>query len=150
MRGISRNKIYRDLFLLGSGVTWGKGPRKFIHAARKWREPSASDQPAFYQMEPIEKPLQKPTGLPYRMSFQVNWLAYFRTDPSDPNDLGIEQANDLCDAFENVLSADDSPDGRVTLAGEVYRVEISDTIVKVPGDDNGQGMVVVPISILVP
>jgi hypothetical protein len=60
-----------------------------------------------------------------------------------------ERLNDYLDALEAVLRpAPGQP--TQTLGGLVHHCFIDGEILKVPGDDDGQGMAVIRITILVP
>lgn len=157
MSGASRNEIYGALARLLPAVTLGGDPpRLLVTTGRKFRiygDVPADQQPAGFQTEPTEA-IQQRTGLEPIRQMHAFWTFYFKTQPGDPDDVGAAIANDIVDACEAVLAYNpDEPQDEFnvqTLGGRVHACRIDGEVVKVAGDEDGQGMVLVPILLLVP
>lgn len=91
--------------------------------------------------------------MPYRRTWEAQWIIYHANGGSAKEIPTIEN-NLILDAVEKVLAPKPSDPGfldeRNTLDGLVYHCFIDGTIFKDPGDIDNQGMLVVPIKLLVP
>lgn len=149
MTSPSRNQIFAALYdltapLTGPGLPLAWRSRKLKHFAQVPKD----QQPCLMQTEHTDKVTQK-TGLPYRWAWSASWVLYVPSDPNNDDDVPAIAVNDLLDALEAAIT----PAGLLqqqTLGGLVHHAYIDGTVMKVPGDDDGQGMIVVPITILVP
>jgi hypothetical protein len=151
----TRNQIFTALLALTANLNLGSGnpdgktgfvvrSRKLRHFAKQTRQ----DSPALFQVEPREKAAQK-TGLGTLRTLHASWVIYFATDANNPNDVGIAQIDDILDALDAAIAP---PPGstKQSLGGLVHHAFVDGEIDKIPGDDDGQGMIIVPLSILVP
>lgn len=145
----TRNQAFAALFALTANMVIDGGSGHFVTRSRKFKHfakvPSDS-QPAFFQTEHSESE-HKTTSMPAIRRWHGSWVVYLSSDPENDADVPTSRVNDILDAFEAVLS---DPFQKQTLGGLVEHVYIDGTIMKVPGDDDGQGMIVVPLTILVP
>ena len=94
---------------------------------------------------------------------QANWRAvtaintqglrlFIYIDAYDPEAIGAAQLNDIMDALDVALApaGADLTLGRCTLGGAAYRCAIDGKPLKDPGDLDGDGLLLVPISIVLP
>ncbi len=93
------------------------------------------------------------TGMPYKTTLECNWIVY-QCVAKAPKAIGAIENNQILWGIRNVMAPKPTdigyPDRRNTLGGLVYHCFISGRIFKDPGDIDGQGMMVVPIKLLVP
>jgi hypothetical protein len=126
----TRNQVFTALFALTASLEIDAGGTLF-------------------QTEHTEQSTQR-TGMDAARRFHASWTVYLRSDDSDPLDLGTVKLNDCLDAIENAFAGATDLQGKQTLGGLVYHAYIDGQIIKIPGDEDGQGMLVVPITLLVP
>lgn len=93
------------------------------------------------------------TGMPYKTVLECNWIVY-QCVSKDPKGIGAIENNVILWGIRNALAPKPADPGyldkRNTLGGLVYHCYISGRVFKDPGDIDGQGMMVVPIKLLVP
>ncbi len=146
--GPGRNEIFQALFDLTANLDLGTAgafvtrSRKFRH----WSKVDSGDQPALFQVEPLDRSTAK-TRMPATRRYQVQWTVYFTSDPGNLEDVPTIKMNDILDALEGCLF---EPFLQQTLGGRVAHTFIDGEIIKVAGDDDGQGMLIIPITILGP
>jgi hypothetical protein len=148
----TRNQVFTALFALTASLEIDAGGTLFALRSRKfkaWSAVPADQQPALFQTEHTEQSTQR-TGMDAARRFHASWTVYLRSDDSDPLDLGTVKLNDCLDAIENAFAGATDLQGKQTLGGLVYHAYIDGQIIKIPGDEDGQGMLVVPITLLVP
>lgn len=147
----TRNQIWdAALALTASLDKQAGGP--LVSRSRKFRhfdKVPAIERPALFQTDHSEVYGQQ-TGLPYRRLLKGAWTFYLATNPSDLADIGAVQMDDLLDALEACIKPSPAHGNRQTLGGLVHHCFFDGTVLKVPGDDDGTGMVVIPITILAP
>lgn len=148
-----RDTIYQALFdLLVANTQWqygGQGsPKGFAETNRRvklWGDPQI--KPSMFMAEHEEYTEQK-TGLPYKRSFKVKLIIYQDTAQA-PGVAGSQENDRILDAVEAALIPTDGQQ-RQTLGGIVHHCFVEGNTFKDPGDLDGQGMMVVPITMLVP
>jgi hypothetical protein len=150
---MNREAIFAALYALGSVVEWDSPPRTFKTISRRVQHFSkCADQPAFFQVERDEK-IEQITGMPYKTRLEAVWMVYQNTG-KDPKAVPATENNLILDALQAVVSpkfvAGEQYVDRCTLGGLVYDCKISGTITKYDGALENQGIVVVPLEILVP
>lgn len=138
-------------------VQWVKGTppatKKFVTKSRRVRifsDVNGNEQPACFQAEYTTTEAET-TGMPGKTLLEFNWIIYFQVN--DPKAIGATELNSILKAVRTVLKPKPSDEGfpkRNTLDGLVHHLYIGGKIFKDPGDIDGQGMLVVPIKILVP
>lgn len=146
----TRNQVYRALLALTAPYV-GDSPRLLRSASRKFKHydrVSKDLQPALFQSEPSEAVTHQ-TSMPYRWVWRAWWTVYFPSDPENDSDLPADLSNDLLDMMESAL-APKPYEEKQTLAGLVFDVAIDGEVMKVNGDDDGQGLLAVPIRLLIP
>lgn len=143
-----REDIFNALFALAQNLTWGTPPRTFAYAQRRvkmWTD--VPGQPAFCQAEHDEDIQQVTRQLPKR-TLSASWMIYHSVG-IDPDAIPATETNLILDAIDAVFPSDD-PDQVQTLDGLVHYARISGKVFKDPGDLDGQALIIVPISILIP
>lgn len=152
----NREEVFQALFARASTVDWGVDPasKKFKTLSRRvklFSDVPSGQQPACYQAEHNETSMQK-TNLPYKRIWEAQWIIYHAV--GDPKAVPTIENNLILGAVEAALAPLPSDPGfldqRNTLGGLVHHCFIDGTIFKDPGDIDNQGMIVVPIKLLVP
>lgn len=109
-------------------------------------------QPACYQAEHGDVVAQV-TGMPYKTILEAKWIIY-QNITKDPKALGAVENNLIIQGcYASLAPRPTDPgfsDQRNTLDGLVHHCFISGSLFKDPGDLDGQGMMVIPIKVLVP
>ncbi len=155
----TREAIFTALFALvstGEGspgtISWGAGEALLYTSRRVKLWDDLPSQPALCQAEHDESFVQA-TRLPFKRSFSASWLIYHKAG-ADPSAIPGQTSNAILDAIETVFSPSPSdpgwPDARLTLGGLVHHCFISGKVFKDPGDLDGQALIIVPITVLVP
>lgn len=131
----------------------GEVERRFVTVSRRvvlFGECPA--QPACYQAEHGDV-VSQVSNMPYKTILEAKWIVY-QDITRDPNALGVVENNLIIQGVYEALAprTDDPgfPDRRNTLGGLVHHCFISGSLFKDPGDLDGQGMMVIPIKVLVP
>lgn len=151
---VDREAIFTTLIALAKEATWGTvKPRKFLEISRRVKLFSdAALQPSLFQAEHAEEVVQI-NKLPYKWLLKVNWIVYQNTGKSPSAVPAIENSL-ILSAIEEVLKPKPVdpgfPDERNTLNGLVWHCYMEGQIFKDPGDIDNQGMLVIPIKLLVP
>lgn len=129
--------------------------QRFVTISRRvkiFSDVPGAQQPACFQAEWATNETQT-TNLPYKTTLDANWIIYQNIN-KDPNALGATENNLILGGVRAALApTPDDPgflDRRNTLGGLVHHCFISGRIFKDPGDIDSQGMMVVPIKLLVP
>lgn len=129
--------------------------RQFVTVSRRIRlfsEVAAQQQPACFQTEWATDEKQV-TGMPYKTTLMGTWTV-FQCIAKDKKAIGTVENNLIIGGIRAALAPrpDDPgfPDKRNTLNGLVHHCFISGRIFKDPGDIDDQGMIVIPIKLLVP
>jgi len=146
-----REAIYAALFaLLWPAYAW-KNTQATARRLKMWTEVDASNKPAFFQFE----------GSPenYRWSNNINpgvvltAKLYIYTYTGDPDQIAATEINLIMNAIHTAMMPKITPGaqqrGAQTLGGLVSHARIEGEVLRVPGDIDAEGLIVVPISILV-
>lgn len=152
---MNRELILSTLFALTENVQWGTPtPRGFVTRSRRvklFSDVPADQQPALYQAEHDELTSQQ-SNMPYKWVLKAEWIVYQATG-FDPNAVPATENNLILDALQAALAPPPQDEGypkRNTLGGLVHHCYIDGTVFKDPGDIDNQGMLVIPILMLVP
>lgn len=157
---VDEETVLYTLAQLIASVRWtraGDDPdaRRFITISRRvklFSDVPGRSQPACFQAEHGTTEDQV-TGMPYRSIIEANWIVY-QDVAKDKNGLGAVENNLILRGIREALKPHPSdpgfPNRRNTLGGLVHHCYISGRIFKDPGDIDGQGMMVIPIKVLVP
>lgn len=129
-------------------TTWGTPPTRRL---KLWTAVDPSIQPAVFLVQHREGYDNSGVGsLVLRWMYCCAWC-YARTD--DPSVIGDDLLDTMTSAIEGVMSPDDPIRDELTLNGLVYWVKIdmsSSMYIRDPGDIDGQALLVLPITILLP
>ena len=140
-----RNQIFDALLALGD-VRWGND-ESFVERLRRLKMWDKAPCPALYQVEGTET-VASLDGQLDRHSLRANWIVYHRGG-KDQAATPAETSNAILDAIEAAFRPP-LPGARQTLGGLAYRAFIDGTIHKDNGDLDGQAMLIVPITIILP
>lgn len=151
-----REPVFKALFELAESIKWELDgtERTWVTTGRRvklFSDVTSSQQPAIFQAEHLEASSQV-TRMPYKRTWEASWIIYRHS--SDPNEVPAIETNLILDAVEKAMAPKPSDigflDERNTLGGLVHHCFIDGTLFKDPGDIDDQGMIVVPIRLLVP
>jgi len=158
---IDEEAIYYALAELMSTVRWTRAgdttpsTRKFVTISRRvklFADVGASQQPACFQAEWASDE-QQTSNLPYKTTLMANWIIY-QCVANDPKGIGAIENNLILKGVRAALAPKPNDigfsDKRNTLNGLVYHCFIQGRLFRDPGDIDGQGMLIVPIKLLVP
>lgn len=126
-----------------SAVNWKTITRRLS----LWGDVPAGEQPYLCMAEHGEEYIPVKPGDPRVLCLNVLFVMYITAPDSTTPCSPI--VNDLMEAIDTFFVADGTH-GRFTLGGLVYRCWIEGKVFKDPGDIDGQGMITVPVRILVP
>jgi hypothetical protein len=146
---ITREPIFQALFALAQTISWGTPATTFAYSARRvklWSDIPV--QPALCQAEHDED-FEQITRMPSKRTLSAAWLIYQNTGANDPNSTPTVLNNTILDAVDDALTPPAWSDTQ-TLGGLVEHCWIDGKVFKDPGDLDGQGLMVVPIKILIP
>lgn len=148
--------VYAALFELTAGIRWGdEQQHKFLTRSRRvklFNEVPAEAQPAIFQAEHDEDEAPRTGGIGKRI-LGATWFVYWAVG-GEPTAVPTITANRIMGGLRRALrpiTADPGfHDRRQTLGGLAYTVRIEGKVFKDPGDLDGQGLLVVPIKIIMP
>ncbi len=152
---MNRNQIFDALFALASTGEGRAGKMNLpsfgpivwtSRRLRMWAD--VPGKPAMCQTSFFET-ISKDHRLPYKNLLEAEWWFYFDTATGE-DAIPDNVTNDIVDAAQLAILVGADPEGRQTLGGLVYDCWIEGQVLKVPGDIDGQGLVTIPIKILVP
>lgn len=149
--------VYEALAAVMATVRWGPpgDPEKnsFLLTSRRvklFSDVDKSLQPACYQAEHDEDQVPN-TSTPGKVTLSASWIIYF---PSSDLVPGATTQNRILAGVRRALRVAPTDPGysdrRNTLGGLVYYCRIEGKIFKDPGDIDDQGMLIIPIKMLVP
>lgn len=153
---MNREAIFDALFALTANLSWtaGSATRTFKTRTRRialFSEVPTTQQPWLGQAEHDEATGQQ-SNLPYKWILQANWIVYQDTG-KDPKAIPAQENNRILDALQAALAPKPTDPGypkRNTLGGLVHHCYADGSVFKDPGDIDNQGMMVIPIKMLVP
>lgn len=128
---------------------------QFVTVSRRvklFSDVNSDQQPACFQAEHNTVEEQR-TGMPYKSTLELWWVIY-QCVAVDPNALGAVENNLILRGVRAALAPKPNDPGfhdrRNTLGGLVHHCFIGGRIFKDPGDVDAQGMLAIPIKVLVP
>jgi hypothetical protein len=145
----TREAIYSALFALVSGAyAWKTSARRL----KLWGDVPPSMRPALFQFEGVEDDDEWTGSGGLQLVRTLACKLFIYTDASDPSTIGATQLNNINDALDAALapSGGDVMTNRQTLGGLVSSCRIKGRRFKDPGDLDGDGLLIVPISIVWP
>ncbi|WP_182180525.1 hypothetical protein [Methylobacterium radiotolerans] len=133
--------------IVAGAYRWKSGPTRRL---KLFADVPAAQRPAVFLHEGGDESYAWSSGAVPRRTIEVRIFVYI--DARDPRVIGAAQLNDIMDALDQALApaGADLALGRTTLAGTPYMVRITGRPVKVPGDLDGDGLLVVPVAIELP
>lgn len=141
--------VASKLYEMVCAVTWGETNRSWAYTSERlqsWDDCPA--QPAMYLMQGDEQ-VARTRSLESISVLEFSIVVYQDTGkdttidrPARENDLIYEA---IFDAFRAI-----GPDGRVTLGGLVHDAWIEGTVMKDGGELDGQGMLFIPVKVMLP
>jgi len=112
-----------------------------------------SEQQAWCGQAEYGEQEEQTSGLPYKTVLEAHWLVY-QCIAKDPKAEATIENNLIIAGVKKALAAIPSDVGffekRNTLGNLVHKCFINGRIFKDPGDIDGQGLILIPIRILVP
>ena len=133
--------------LVGNAYPWKTGPMRRL---KLWSDVPAASRPACFLFEGGQETYSwSESALPKRI-IEVRLFVYLNA--KDPSAAGASLANTVMDAFDAAfgLSGSDVFLGRNTLAGTVYSCRIDGKVLKDPGDLDGDGLLILPVKLVLP
>ena len=133
--------------LVAGAYPWKAPPSRRL---KLWSDVPPIDRPACFLFEGGLENYEAGAGPNGKRTLDVRLFIY--VDAHDPRTTGASLINAVLDALDGAF-APAGPDlslGRITLGGRVYSCAISGRPLKDPGDLDGDGLVVVPIQIILP
>ena len=137
------------LSLVANAYAWKTPPARRLVL---WSDDAAarSLRPMAFIFEGGNETTINPGGAISRTVIEARIFVY--TDCSDRASIGASELNQIADALDAAmaLKGADLVLGRNTLGGAAYWARIEGNTLKVPGDLDGDGIMVVPIKITLP
>lgn len=143
----SRNTIFAALFARLSGAyVWKNTPSRRV---KLWGEVDPVMRPALFQFEGGDETYTWSNTAEPKRTLPASIFIYTNAPEGT---IGIVEQNDILDAIEAALrpTGPETALGRCTLGGLVYSCRINGQVFKDPGDLDGDGMLRIPIEIIVP
>ena len=148
--------VYAALFELTERIRWGATQQhKMLTRSRRvklFNEVPAESQPAVFQAEHDETEAPRTGGIG-KLTLGATWFVYWAVGGA-ADAVPTITANNILGGIRRALrpiTADPGfHDRRQTLGGLAYSVRIEGQVFKDPGDLDGQGLLVVPIKIIMP
>lgn len=130
------------------------GTPAFVTTSRKfqvWGDVPKGDRPALRLRQRNQNYMRNPQfeAAPAKATLDAELWIYTSSNASDQTDIPAIQMNDILDAIDRALVGHPVT-GVETLNGIVAHCWIEGDIIEDPGDLDGDGVVTVPIKILVP
>ncbi len=164
MTEVTREQVYQAVWALRTLVQWDihtpvppddPGYSTLVSSDRRvklFSDVDSLQKPFVCQAEHGETIAQK-TNMPYRRIFECSWIVY-QDSGLNKSVAGAILNNKILDAVQAAFAPRPTDigfrDKRNTLGGLVYHCFLEGSIFKDPGDIDDQGMMVIPIKILVP
>ena len=127
---------------VNDNTTWATTSRRL----KLWSDVPKSQRPALFMIEPTETPSYADIiDLPPKFSMSVELFVYI--DSSDMSTIPATDLNVIMDAIIAVLAPNA---GAQTLGGLVKYCRINGRVIKASGDLDGDGLMVIPLTILCP
>lgn len=130
-----------------SAYAWASPPTRRL---KLWSDVPPAMRPACFLFEGGAETYADTSGPNPKRSLDLRLFIYI--DAHDPGAIGAAKLNGIMDALDAALAPQgaDAISGRLTLGGTAYRCSIEGKPLKDPGDLDGDGLLVVPITIVLP
>lgn len=128
---------------------WKNTPSRRL---RLWTDVPPEQRPALFQFEGEPEDHAWTNERHKKRVINVKLFAYTYLDVNDPAAVGTTQINEILAAIETALApaGADIMRGRQTLGGLVDHCRIEGSVFKDPGDLDGDGLLIVPVKIMLP
>lgn len=139
-----REQVMQALFsLLSANYNWVSSYRRF----KMWDEVPPELRPCLIMIEHNESGTGGSRNLTPITTLNINLIIYANTKDADAPAAIL---NPILDAVDFALRPDNIMDGKLKLGGLVDHVWREGQTIKVMGDDDGDGILIIPIKILAP
>jgi hypothetical protein len=147
MSGQRETAIAALMALVTGAYAWTTPPARRLQL---WADVPPALRPAVFLFEGGEETYTWQTGAVPKRIMPVRLFIY--TDAKDPTVIGSIQQNEIMDALDAAfaISGADLSRGRNTLGGAVYWAKIDGAPFRDPGDLDGDGMLIVPLKLMLP
>ena len=145
-----REAIFAALFALVSPTSvyaWASTPSRRL---KLWGDVPLDQRPALYQFEGVEEDVTWTNLANPKVVLQAKLFVYLNS--KDTSVIGATQMNQVLNAIYGALiptGPDAAARGLQTLGGLVQWARIQGKVFRDPGDLDGDGLAIVPISMLV-
>lgn len=146
----TRSQVFTALFSLikqlppPPGMKW----QRFSQNLKSWDDTPSEEQPCCFLHRLTQTAEQKHAFGVTRWHWTATIWIYFRSDGYKTETTYPDQITDpIIDSIEQLFQTEPL-DGRLTLGNLVHHVWIDGTIYSDPGLEDGQAVIIVPISIL--
>ncbi len=150
MTMVTREAIYSALFALVSGAyAWNSAPSRRL---KLWSDVPPEARPTLFQFEGDEESDEWTGAGDLQLVRTLTCKLFVYINAKDPSVVGASQLNAISDALDAALAPTgaDIMTNRQTLGGLVSSCRIKGKRFKDPGDLDGDGLLIVPISIVWP
>ena len=132
---------------LAAAYPWAAPPSRRL---KLWSDVPAAMRPACFLHEGGTETYAEAASSAPKRTLALRLFVY--ADAHDPGRPGAAALNAIMDALDVALApgAADAALGRCTLAGTAWRCGIEGRVLKDPGDLDGDALLVVPITIVLP
>ena len=132
---------------LATAYAWASPPARRL---KLWSDVPLALRPACFLFEGGTETYADTATEPAKRTLSLRLFIYI--DAYDPAAIGAAQLNTIMDALDVALApaGADLALGRFTLGGTAYRCAIDGKPLKDPGDLDGDGLLLVPITIVLP
>lgn len=145
---ITRETVMQALFsLVADAYPFATVSRRL----KLWNDVAPGDMPALFQFESGQDDALYEEDLLLRRTLKARLFIY--VDAKDETIIGASAINAILDALDAAFAPSSFADqliNRQTLGGLVSSARIQGPVLKDPGDLDGVGLIVVPISIVFP
>ena len=135
--------------LVTNAYAWTTAPSRRL---KLWTDVPPSQRPACFLFEGGRNSYAWSNVNAPKRDLDVQLFIYI--DAKDPNVIGSTQLNNILDALDTALAPDTgfpgAPGGANTLGGLVASCRVFGEVLKEPGDLDGDGLLLVPIKIILP
>ena len=145
--GVREHAVGALLTRISAAYAWATPPGRRL---KLWSDVPLASRPACFLFEGGTETYADTATDPAKRTLSLRLFIYI--DAYDPETIGATRLNDIMDALDAALApvGSDLPLGRCTLGGTAYRCAIDGKPLKDPGDFDGDGLLLVPIIIVLP
>ena len=149
---ISRETILVALYQRLKVVSFSqpvRGKTTFTITSRRlkhWADVARADRPALFMTCHGENPLYRSESTPSYQKFDVKIFVYLDTGEVSPNYTPDTDISVILDALDSSISPGVG-EQRQTLGGLVSHCRVDGEILRDPGDIDGDGIIIYPISV---